>query len=334
LYCPGKKVWVGVSALAALFAIACSHDTARPEAAPAAAANAAASGSQLAIAAADAAPPASETGGFDGSKAYEFTAKVVGFGPRPPESDALHKTQDYIRSQLESFGCAVDEDDFHASTPIGSLAMKNIIAKTQGEGKGVILLLTHYDTLRMDHFVGAVDGGSSTGLMLEMARLLCSASAKKQPNSVWIGFLDGEEALVNWNKDNDNTYGSRQLAARLATSGELRRIHAVILADLIGPKNPKFHRDSNSTRWLTDLVWKTAARLGYRDIFLSDESGVNDDHLSFLNRGVAAVDIIDLNDFPYWHTLDDTLDKVSPRTLGIAGHVILESVNELQKKFH
>ena len=334
MYRPGKKVWVGLSALAALFAIACGHDTARPEAAPAAAANAAASGSQLAIAAADAAPPASETGGFDGSKAYEFTAKVVGFGPRPPESDALHKTQDYIRSQLQSFGCAVDEDDFHASTPIGSLAMKNIIAKTQGEGKGVILLLTHYDTLRMDHFVGAVDGGSSTGLMLEMARLLCSASAKKQPNSVWIGFLDGEEALVDWHKDNDNTYGSRELAARLATSGELKRIHAVILADLIGPKNPKFRRDSNSTHWLTDLVWKTAARLGYRDIFVSDELAVDDDHVAFLNRGVPAVDIIDLNDFPYWHTLDDTLDKVSPRTLGIAGHVILESVNELQKKFH
>lgn len=334
MYRPGKKVWVGLSALAALFAIACGHDTARPEAAPAAAANAAASGSQLAIAAADAAPPASETGGFDGSKAYEFTAKVVGFGPRPPESDALHKTQDYIRSQLQSFGCAVDEDDFHASTPIGSLAMKNIIAKTQGEGKGVILLLTHYDTLRMDHFVGAVDGGSSTGLMLEMSRLLCSASAKKQPNSVWIGFLDGEEALVDWHKDNDNTYGSRELAARLATSGELKRIHAVILADLIGPKNPKFRRDSNSTHWLTDLVWRTAARLGYRDIFVSDELAVDDDHVAFLNRGVPAVDIIDLNDYPYWHTLDDTLDKVSPRTLGIAGHVILESVNELQKKFH
>ena len=228
----------------------------------------------------------------------------------------------------------MDEDDFHASTPIGSLAMKNIIAKTQGAAKGIILLLTHYDTLRMDRFVGAVDGGSSTGLMLEMARLLCNASANKQPNSVWIGFLDGEEALVNWHKDNDNTYGSRELAARLATSGELKRIHAVILADLIGPKKPKFRRESNSTRWLTDLVWKTAARLGYGDIFVSDELAVADDHDAFLNRGVAAVDIIDLNDIPYWHTLEDTLDKVSPRTLGIAGHVILESVNELQKKFH
>jgi len=328
LHRPGKQFWVGVTALAALLAVACGHDAAPPDAA----ANAPAT--QVAIGAADAAPPASETGGFDGSKAYEFTAKVVEFGPRPPQSDPLHKTQDYIRSQLQSFGCVVDEDDFHASTPIGSLAMKNIIAKVQGKGTGIILLLTHYDTLRMDRFVGAVDGGSSTGLMLEMARLLCNASAKKQPNSVWIGFVDGEEALVNWHKDNDNTYGSRELAARLATSGDLKRIHAVILADLIGPKNPKFRRDSDSTHWLTDLVWKTAARLGYRDIFVSDELAVQDDHLAFLNRGVPAVDIIDLNDFPYWHTLEDTLDKVSPRTLGIAGHVILESVSELQKRFH
>ena len=330
----GKKLWVGVPALAALLTIACGHDAARPDAAPASTASAGATtAAQASVGPEDVAPPASETGGFDGSKAYEFTAKVVGFGPRPPTSDALHKTQNYIRSQLQSFGCAMDEDDFHASTPIGSLAMKNIIAKTQGAAKGIILLLTHYDTLRMDRFVGAVDGGSSTGLMLEMARLLCNASANKQPNSVWIGFLDGEEALVNWHKDNDNTYGSRELAARLATSGELKRIHAVILADLIGPKNPKFRRESNSTRWLTDLVWRTASRLGYGDIFVSDELAVADDHDAFLNRGVAAVDIIDLNDIPYWHTLEDTLDQVSPRTLGIAGHVILESVNELQKKF-
>jgi peptidase M28-like protein len=332
---PGNGFWVGMAASAALLTVACGHDSPRTDAAPAAAAAAGQSAAQIAVVGPeDAAPPASQTGGFDGARAYEFTVKVVEFGPRPPTSDALHKTQDYIRSQLQSFGCVVEEDDFHASTPIGSLAMKNIIGKVQGEGKGILLLLTHYDTLRKDRFLGAVDGGSSTGLMLEMARLLSSGSARKQPNSVWIGFLDGEEALVNWHQDNDNTYGSRELAARLATSGDLKRIHAVILADLIGPKNPKFRRDSNSTRWLTDLVWRTAARLGYRDIFISDELAVEDDHLAFINRGLPAVDIIDLNDFTYWHTTEDTIDKVSPRTLGIAGHVILESVDELQKKFH
>ncbi len=277
------------------------------------------------------APPASATGGFDGQKAFAQTEKLVSFGPRPPDSDALHQTQKYIREQLDSFGCAVEEDDFHSATPIGSVAMKNIIAKVPGEGPGVILLLTHYDTLRQANFVGAVDGGSSTGLMLEMARLLCG---RKQPLAVWITFLDGEEAFVAWS-DTDSTYGSRELAAKLAISGELKKVKAVILADMVGPANLKIRRDTNSTKWLTDLVWSKAARLGYQEEFVSTETAIQDDHLPFMRRGVPSVDIIDLIDFSnagYWHTTQDSLEKVSPRSLGIVGHVILESVNELQKK--
>lgn len=320
--------------LGALFAVARCHTAPQPEAKtshPGSAA-AAAPASQVAIATEEGALPAAQTGGFDGAKAYEFTAKVVGFGPRPPASEALHRTQEYTREQLQSFGCAVEEDDFHSSTPVGELAMKNIVAKVPGEGKGILLLLTHYDTLKMDNFVGAVDGGSSTGLMLEMARLMCTR--KNQPNSVWIAFVDGEEALVNWHADNDNTYGSRQMAAKLAASGELKRIKAVILADLIGPENPRFKKDTNSTPWLTNLVWGVAARLGYKDIFVSEPDAIDDDHLAFLHRNVPAVDIIELDDYKYWHTPEDALDKVSARTLSIAGHVIVESVNELQKKFH
>ena len=210
------------------------------------------------ISAAEKAPPAAQTGGFDGAQAYDYMAKLVSFGPRPPASDAIHRTQDYIRTQLKSFGCAVDEDDFHSQTPIGSVAMKNIIAKIPGKGPGIILLLTHYDTARLDDFVGADDGGSSTGLMLEMARLLCAE--KKQPNAVWIAFLDGEEAQVKWS-DTDSVYGSRELAARLAVSGDLKRVRAVILADMIGQTDLRIPRESDSTKWLTDLVWNTAAGL-------------------------------------------------------------------------
>jgi hypothetical protein len=286
--------------------------------------------------------PASQTGGFDGAKAYEFTAKLVSFGPRPPASDAIHRTQDYLRAQLQSFGCQVDEDDFHAQTPIGEVAMKNLVAKSPGTGKGIILLLTHYDTLRNENprlkktgsspdFVGAVDAGSSTGLMLELARLLCAR--KGSPNSVWIAFVDGEESFVDWDSNNDNTYGSRQMAARMAASGELKRIKAVLLADMVGPYNVKIKRDQNSTPWLTDLVWKIAAKLGYKDYFTSAESASSDDHLSFTHRGVPAVDIIDLDDYSYWHTTEDTIDKVSPRSLSIVGHVFLETVNELQKRY-
>src|SRR5580698_9019144 len=140
----------------------------------------------------ESAPPADRTGGFDGEKAYEQVAKIVSFGPRPPDSPAIHQVQDYLIAQLKSSGCEIDTDDFHASTPIGSVAMKNIIAKAPGTGHGIILLLTHYDTLSsVKNFVGAEDSASSTGLMLEMARQVCSK--KGAPNSVWMAFLDGEE---------------------------------------------------------------------------------------------------------------------------------------------
>src|SRR6202007_1561483 len=111
---------------------------------------------------------------------------LVAIGPRPPASDGIRRAQQYIKSQLQSSGCQVDEDDFHAQTPVGEVAMKNIIAKAPGEGEGIMLLLTVYATLSsVKDFVGAEDSGSSTGLMLEMARLLCT---RKQPNSVWIAF--------------------------------------------------------------------------------------------------------------------------------------------------
>jgi Zn-dependent M28 family amino/carboxypeptidase len=284
---------------------------------------------------AEVAPPADQTGGFDGAKAYEHVAKLVSFGPRPPASEALHHSQEYIIAQLKSDGCEVDQDDFHASTPKGDVAMKNIIGKAPGSGQGIILLLTHYDTLSsVENFVGAEDSASSTGMMLEMARQLCG---RKGPNSVWMAFLDGEEAFVNWDQDNDHTYGSRELSARMAVSGDLKRVKAVLLADMIGQYYLKILRQSDSPKWLNDLVWKKAAQLGYKDIFVPDETTTSDDHDPFLARSVPALDIIDLNDYitaGYWHTPQDTMDKVSPRSVAIVGYVILESVDELQKKFH
>lgn len=316
----------------ALFVVACGSSGIPPALASSTAASAAGTESSSPQSPPETAPPPSQTGGFDGNRAFDFTSKLVAFGPRPPATDAIHRTQDYILSEVKSFGCQVDTDDFHSQTPVGEIRMKDIIAKVPGSGQGIILLLTHYDTKRMDNFVGAVDGGSSTGLMLELAKILCAGP--RQPNAVWMAFLDGEEAFVDWNTNNDNTYGSRELAARLALSGDLKRVRAVLLADMVGPKNLRIQKDSNSTPWLTDLVWKTASRLGYHDIFVDQETAVEDDHLAFLHRQVPAVDVIDLNDFPYWHTTQDTLDKVSPRSLAIVGHVFLVTISELQNKFH
>jgi Zn-dependent M28 family amino/carboxypeptidase len=272
--------------------------------------------------------PAEKTGGFDGARAYAHVARLVEIGPRPPGSDGIKRTQQYIQSELETSGCKVESEDFGADTPAGRLAMKNLVAKIPGASPNVVLLATHYDTLLKPDFVGADDGGSSTAVMLELARILCK---RKNALSVWIAFFDGEEAIEKWS-ETDGRYGSRQMAARLAASSDLRRIKALLLADIVGNRNLRIKRESSSTRWLTDLVWSVARRLGYGDVFVSDETSIEDDHDSFLKRGVAATDVIDL-EVPYWHTTEDTLDKVSARSLSIVGHVFLESVPELEKKF-
>jgi len=284
-------------------------------------------------------PPAS-TGGFDGSRAFEHVRHLVALGPRPPGSDAIHHAQAYIADQLKSYGCPVEEHDFHGSTIFGNIAMRNITAKIPGSGSGIVLYATHYDTLRLPDFVGADDGGSGTGTLLELARVLC---ARKNTLNVWITFFDAEESQgqwtdknsVQWSNDN-STYGSREMAATMALSGDLKRLQAMILVDMIGPANLRIKRDKNSTPWLVDLIWATAARLGYANIFVDQSITVSgDDHLSFIHRGVAGIDIIDFDVQPtYWHTADDTLDKVDPRSLAVVGHVFVETLPELEKKFH
>jgi glutaminyl-peptide cyclotransferase len=278
------------------------------------------------------APPASSTGGFDGAKAFEHVRKL----------DGIHRAQDYIIGQLKSFGCQVEEHNFNGSTPLGDIAMKNIIAKIPGTGRDIVLYTTHYDTLRMANFVGADDGGSGTGTMLELARVFCGRQAKSALN-VWIVFFDGEEAQDNWTDknsvqwlDTNSTFGSREMAASMALSGDLERVKAMILADMIGPSDLKIKQDSNSTQWLTDLIWTTASRLGYGSIFLNEKTNAvgGDDHFSFIRRGVAGCDIIDFDvSTTYWHTPEDTLDKVDPRSLAIVGHVFVETLPALEKKF-
>jgi len=284
--------------------------------------------------AADEAPPPDKTGGFDGKRAYAHVAKQVSFGPRPAGSPAIAKTQEYLLAELKSYGCTAEVDSFTSDTPAGRLPMKNILVKIPGDKPGVILLGTHYDTKRLENFVGADDGGSSTGVMLELARLLCSQHGRY---AVWIAFFDGEEAVRQEWKDPDNCYGSREMAARFAISGDLPKIKAFLLADIVGTRTPHFKRETYSTKALVDLVWGAAKKLGYGDIFIDESSAVEDDHQSFLKRNVPSVDVIDLDNGPggdvyYWHTPQDTLDKISPKTLAIVGHVFLESVKQLQTK--
>jgi glutaminyl-peptide cyclotransferase len=283
--------------------------------------------------------PDNPSGNFDGARAHEHVRHLVEIGPRPPATDGIHRAQTYIISQLKSYGCPVEEHDFHAATALGDLAMKNIVVKLPGARSGIVLYTTHYDTVRIPNFVGADDGGSGTGTMIELARLFC---ARKNSLNVWIVFFDGEEAQGNWtdkasvqwkNDGSNNTYGSRELAAQMALSGELKRVKAMILADMIGPANVRITRDTGSTPWLTNFIWDTAAQLGHQDTFVNENYTVGgDDHFSFIRRGVAGSDLIDLT-VPYWHTPQDTLDKVDPQSLGIVGQVLAATLPRFEKKF-
>ena len=321
MYTRGRKTFLAAMICAVLCLAACGHSASPTDGAPGAASSQAANFPP--------APPADTTGGFDGTRAYKHVEQLVAIGPHSAGSEGIRRAQSYMIEQLKSFGCPVEEQDFHApSTPVGDVAMKNIVVKIPSSNPNIILYASHYDTKRIPNFVGADDAGSSTGVLLELARLLCT---RKNAVTIWLAFLDGEEAFnMNW-ADPDNTYGSRQMAASLALSGELRRVKAMILVDMVGPDHPVYKRETNSTPWLTDTLWSTAARLGYGNVFVNDSSTIEDDHLSFLSRNVPAADIIDL-EVPYWHTTQDTLDKINPRTLAITGHVLIASLPELEKK--
>jgi Zn-dependent M28 family amino/carboxypeptidase len=267
---------------------------------------------------------------FDSGRAYEHLRRQVAFGPRPAGSAALAQTRQYIIAELKSIGIASREDAFDGLTPVGPIRMVNIIATLPGRRTDRIALATHYDTKREQRFrfVGASDGASSTAAVLELARVL---KTRQNDYTIELIFFDGEEAVVEWSRNNDNTYGSRHYVATAQKAGTLKGLRALVLLDMIGDKDLVIRRDAVSTGWLVDIVWNAAARIGHGSVFSNEETSIDDDHVPFLKAGVPAVDIIDL-DYPAWHTAADTLDNVSPRSLQIVGDVVLAALPDIEQR--
>ena len=270
-------------------------------------------------------------GDFSGASALKFTRDAVNFGPRPSGSEANRKLQAYIQTQLKTCGCQVTEDAFTAKTPKGDIAMKNIIAKFPGKSGRAIAITGHFDTKLFPgrKFVGANDGGSSTGLLLELARGLAH---QPRTDDVYLVWFDGEEATREQWEGEDNLYGSRHVAERWKTDGTLRRLKGLINVDMIGDKSLDIKPEGHSDPRLRRLVWKAAKDLGYQAYFLEESiSPTEDDHLPFLRQGVPALDIIDFN-YPPWHTDEDTIDKLSAQSLEIVGSVVLEAIHRLEQQ--
>jgi len=271
------------------------------------------------------------TDGFDGERAFSDLDKLVKLGPRPPGSHALEEARAYITGELSADGADVWYDTFVASTPVGDIPMTNIIGTFHGDSDFVVIIGGHYDTAMLNgmSFVGANDGGSSAAFLLEMSRILAH---RKNKLTYWLVFFDGEEALKQWSPS-DSLYGSRHLAENLAAQGTLKRVKALILVDMVADRHLNILRESNSTPWLSDLVFNTATQMGYGRSFGGGTFPVEDDHVPFMRKGVPAVDIIDLTPFTsYHHTELDTLDKCSPESLATVGQVVTATLEKLEER--
>ena len=267
---------------------------------------------------------------FDSARAWEHLRQQVAFGPRPAGSAALAACRQYLLAQLDAIGISAREQRFTADTPIGPIAMSNIIATIPGASPNRIAIGSHYDTklFREFRFVGASDGASSTAVLLELARVLQS---RENAMTIDLLFFDGEEATVSW-EGTDHTYGSRYYVRSAQQAGTLSGLKAFVLLDLVGDRQLNFRRETNSTRWLTDIIWSAAAALGHESSFLEESFAVGgDDHFPFLAAGVPSVDIIDL-DYAAWHRPEDTLDAVSARSLQITGDVVLAALPQIEQR--
>lgn len=267
----------------------------------------------------------------------DHARKQIDFGPRPPGSPQLEKTRAYIVAQLKSYGLTVSLDEFTAKTPLGEKKMANIIAELPGETKTTILIASHYDSkfYKDMYFVGANDPAASAATLLEIGRVLGSLREKPKV-TIKLVFFDGEEAFCEgWDEcsqpeNPDNTYGSRHYVKQLTAKNEVENTDALILLDMMGYKKLELGRDPQSSRWLQDIIWETGRELGHGKIFVDREEGVGgDDHEPFIAAGIAAVDLIQLTSYPYWHKAEDTIDKISAQSMKIVGDTVLASLPKI-----
>lgn len=280
----------------------------------------------------DNAPPPA----FDENRAMQYVKEIVKFGPRPLGSANHKKVENYIEAHLK--GDQVEDDSFTADTNVGKFPVHNIVAKFPGKKDGIIVLASHYDTnypLRNTSYVGANDGASSSALLLEIANQL--RGKPNDGNSVWLVWDDAEEAMkpdTEVDFMSDALYGITHLAEKWQGDGTLKKIKAFMLADMIGDADLNVDREGNSAPWLQDLIYEAATRLGYQSHFFARSLPMDDDHLPFVKRGVPSIDLIDFTygyNNVFWHTPQDTVNKLSPQSLKIVGTVMLESIRILDK---
>ncbi len=281
-------------------------------------------------------PPAIEPAIVIASNAMQEVSAFVAIGPRYSGSAGARKSAEHILQRMKSFNIPAVIDEFEDGTPSGPVTFRNVLATIKGSSERSIVLLSHYDTKAGigDNFVGANDSGSSTGLLIEMARAL-----KQMPMlfpTIILAFVDGEEAQRSYGP-NDGLHGSARLAKKFKASGKDKDIDAVIVLDMIGDKDFNLLVPRNSSPNLAAMLFEAAKAEKIRNKVVLMEGMMYDDHVPFLDQGIKAVDIIDFtytdgSGKNYWHTEMDTLDKLSAESLALSGRLAIRMINGIVKE--
>lgn len=276
---------------------------------------------------------------FDAERAWAHAERIVGFGPRPAGSEELERLRAFLTAELESYGLQPQREAFSVDTPVGPIDFANLYADVEGRSDGdgpapLVILGTHIDTKRLPfEFVGANDGAAGTAVLLELARVLASERGRG-PVTYRVLFLDGEESMrLKWEGD-DNRYGSRHHVERLRETDELVRVRAFVLLDLVGDRDLELFQETQSDAELVDIFFSSARRQGLGMYVDGPRQEIKDDHLSFIAAGIPSVDLIDFDYGPrnaYWHTDDDTLDKLSAASLEATGRIVLGGLPRLER---
>lgn len=280
---------------------------------------------------------------FDEERAFEDLRYLCEeIGPRRIGTQGLQRTTAWLQKQMaELEGWETSLDKFIAQPPPGARRTSevegvNVLARREGTEPGEIWICSHYDTYDTPGFVGANDAGSSTVVLLELARQW-AGKEKREGQTLVLAWFDGEERFppIPWEDFTNSTFGSQDLAERMFEEKTINNISALILLDMIGDAKLGVLKESTSDRKLKQIMERTAGALGDPNLFVGQRD-IQDDHIHFRRRNVPSINLIDFNYGPgnsYWHTREDNMEHVSAKSLGRIGRLILAALPAVERDF-
>jgi hypothetical protein len=276
-----------------------------------------------------------------GERAMEHVRALTAFGPRNPGTPGWSQQLEYIANELGRNGFTATRDTWTDRKEL--ITFTNVSATIPGAMKERIVLACHHDTKCMQghpdpkhnfHFVGANDGASGVALLLALAPVL---AAQKHQATLDLVFFDGEESLDwAWNDGARALFGSKRYVQRHRDAlllGQESRIAAVVLLDLVGRADLHIQEELYSTRELRTILWSAAVACGHEQHVFRRAEAASDDHKPFLDVGIPAVDLIDLNGNPHWHTPNDTVENMSAASLQITADLVLTMLPAVEKAY-